>query len=124
MPKSRVIAIDGPVGSGKSTVSKAVARRLGLDHLDTGAMYRAAAVAVMRRNLDPESATTEELAEVVRHAVIEAGDRVFLDGDDITELLRIPEVGRAVSTVAACAEVRTELVQRQRAWAAERGGGV
>ncbi len=124
VPKSRVIAIDGPVGSGKSTVSKAVAGRLGLDHLDTGAMYRAAAVAVMRRNLDPESASAEELAEVVRHVVIEANDRVLLDGDDITELLRIPEVGRAVSTVAACAEVRTELVQRQRAWAAERGGGV
>ncbi len=119
-----VIAIDGPVGSGKSTVSKAVARRLGLDHLDTGAMYRAAAVAVMRRNLDPEAASAEELVEVVRHVVIEADDRVLLDGDDITDLLRIPEVGRAVSTVAACAGVRTELVKRQRAWAAERGGGV
>jgi len=119
-----VIAIDGPVGSGKSTVSKAVARRLGLDHLDTGAMYRAAAVAVMRRNLDPEAASAAELVEVVRHVVIEADDRVLLDGDDITDLLRIPEVGRAVSTVAACAEVRTELVRRQRAWAAEHGGGV
>ncbi|MGI9022681.1 MAG: (d)CMP kinase, partial [Acidimicrobiales bacterium] len=119
-----VIAIDGPVGSGKSTVSKAVARRLNLDHLDTGAMYRSAAVAVMRRNLDPESASPEELAEVVRGVVIEAGDRVLLDGDDITDLLRIPEVGRAVSTVAACAEVRAELVARQRAWAAARGGGV
>jgi len=124
VPDVTVIAIDGPVGSGKSTVAKAVAGRLGLAHLDTGAMYRSAAVAVMRRNLDPESASAEELAEVVRGVVIEVGERVLLDGDDITHLLRIPEVGRAVSAVAACPEVRTALVRRQREWVAVGGGGV
>ncbi len=124
VPKRTVIAIDGPVGSGKSTVAKAVARRVSLSHLDTGAMYRSAAVAVMRRRLDPEVASGEEMAAAVREVVIEVGENVLLDGDDITELLRIPEVGRAVSSVAACAEVRTELVKRQRAWVAERGGGV
>ncbi|MBA3268254.1 MAG: (d)CMP kinase [Acidimicrobiia bacterium] len=119
-----VVAIDGPVGSGKSTVARAVAGRLGLAHLDTGAMYRSAAVAVMRQRLDPESASPEAMAEVVKRSVIDVGDRVLLDGNDITDLLRIREVGEAVSAVAACAEVRAELVTRQRAWAAEHRGGV
>jgi len=119
-----VVAIDGPVGSGKSTVARAVAGRLGLAHLDTGAMYRSAAVAVMRQRLDPESASPEAMAEVVKRSVIDVGDRVLLDGNDITDLLRIREEGEAVSAVAACAEVRAELVTRQRAWAAEHRGGV
>ncbi|MEN3314975.1 MAG: 1-acyl-sn-glycerol-3-phosphate acyltransferase [Acidimicrobiaceae bacterium] len=119
-----VIAIDGPVGSGKSTVSRAVAGRLGLSHLDTGAMYRCVALAVLNRGLDPESTSADDLARVAVEAVIEVGERVCLDGDDVTDQLRSPEVGRAVSAVAACPAVRTELVRRQRDWAAERGGGV
>jgi len=123
-PRLRVIAIDGPVGSGKSTVARAVAGRLGLAHLDTGAMYRCVALAVLNRGLDPEATPAEELARVAVDAVIEVGDRVCLDGEDVTDRLRSPEVGRAVSAVAACPAVRTELVRRQRDWASERGGGV
>ncbi|MFN2609231.1 MAG: (d)CMP kinase [Acidimicrobiales bacterium] len=120
----RVVAIDGPVGAGKSTVSRAVAARLGLDHLDTGAMYRSVALAALGHGLDPESASGEELARVAAAADIRVGERVLLDGDDVTDRLRSPEVGWAVSAVAARPEVRVELVRRQRAWAAERGGGV
>ena len=119
-----LVAIDGPVGSGKSTVSKTVAKRLGLDHLDTGAMYRSVALAVLRRGIDPDAATPDELARVAAEAAIDVGDRVVLDGDDVTDQLRSPEVGRAVSTVAACPEVRAELVRRQREWALRHGGGV
>ena len=119
-----LVAIDGPVGSGKSTVSKTVAKRLGLDHLDTGAMYRSVALAVLRRGIDPEVATPDALARVAAEAAIDVGDRVVLDGDDVTDQLRSPEVGRAVSTVAACPEVRAELVCRQREWARRHGGGV
>lgn len=123
-PALKVVAIDGPVGAGKSTVARAVATRLGLPHLDTGAMYRAVALAALTRGLEPEAASAEELAAVARGAAIEVGERVMLDGDDVTDRLRSPEVGRAVSAVAACPEVRAELVRRQRAWATERGGGV
>ncbi|MGI8776932.1 MAG: (d)CMP kinase [Acidimicrobiales bacterium] len=119
-----MIAIDGPVGSGKSTVARAVAGRLGLAHLDTGAMYRCVALAVLNRGLDPESTPAEELARVAVEAVIEVGARVCLDGDDVTDRLRSPAVGRAVSAVAACPAVRADLVRRQRDWAAGRGGGV
>ncbi|MEA2842415.1 MAG: CMP/dCMP kinase [Actinomycetota bacterium] len=112
-----VVAIDGPVGSGKSTVAQAVAVRLGLDFLQTGAMYRAVALALLRRG-------NEEAATVAREVVIDVGDRVTLDGDDVTDQIRSPEVGRAVSLVAADAEVRAELVRLQREWAVAHGGGV
>ncbi|MEA2705123.1 MAG: CMP/dCMP kinase [Actinomycetota bacterium] len=112
-----VVAIDGPVGSGKSTVAQAVAARLGLDFLQTGAMYRAVALALLRRG-------DEDAATVARQVVIDVGDRVTLDGDDVTDQIRSPEVGRAVSLVAADAEVRAELVRLQREWAVVHGGGV
>ena len=112
-----VVAIDGPVGSGKSTVAQAVAVRLGLDFLQTGAMYRAVALALLRRG-------DEEAATVARSVVIEVGERVTLDGEDVTDRIRSPDVGRAVSQVAADAEVRAELVRLQREWAAAHGGGV
>ena len=119
----QVVAIDGPVGSGKSTVAKAVADRLSLDHLETGAMYRAVAVAVLRRGVEP-TADDPVLAEVAREVRMEVGARLLVDGVDVTEELRRPEVGRAVSVVAADPGVRAELVRRQREWVAERGGGV
>jgi CMP/dCMP kinase len=112
-----VIAIDGPVGSGKSTVARAVAARLGLDFLQTGAMYRAVALALLRRG-------GVEPAAVARAVVVDVGDRVTIDGEDVTDQIRSPDVGRAVSAVAADPDVRTELVRRQREWAAARGGGV
>jgi len=119
----QVVAIDGPVGSGKSTVAKAVAARLGLAHLETGAMYRAVAVAVLRRGVEP-TADDPALAEVARAVRMEVGDRLVVDGEDVTEELRRPEVGQAVSVVAADAGVRAEMVRRQREWVATRGGAV
>ena len=121
---TRVIAIDGPVGSGKSTVARAVARRLGVDYLDTGAMYRSVALAALRRGIDPETAGGEALAEVAVGLQLDVGERVQLDGEDVTDELRTPEVGRAVSAVAAEPMVREELVRRQRDWARAHGGGV
>lgn len=119
----QVVAIDGPVGSGKSTVARAVAARLGLAHLETGAMYRAVAFAVLRRGIEPV-ADDPALAEVARTVSMEVGERLVVDGVDVTEELRTPEVGRAVSVVAADPAVRAELVRRQRQWVADRGGAV
>lgn len=118
----RVIAIDGPAGSGKSTVAKEVASRLGLDYLDTGAMYRAVAFAAIRRGIDPED--FDRVAELARQVDLEVGDTVHVDGTDATIEIRSPEVTRAVSVVAANPAVRTELVARQREWASAHGGGV
>ena len=118
----RVIAIDGPAGSGKSTVARTLAGRLGLDYLDTGAMYRSVAFAAIRNGIDPADA--EPVAELARRLKIEIGDEVRVDGVDATIEIRGPEVTRAVSTVAANPEVRSELRDRQRAWAREHHGGV
>ncbi|MGH9246988.1 MAG: (d)CMP kinase [Acidimicrobiales bacterium] len=119
----RVIAIDGPAGSGKSTVARLVAERLGLDYLDTGAMYRAVAFAALNRGVDPDD--QEAVADLAPKLVIDVGpDGVFVDRVDATIEIRGPEVTRAVSTVAANPAVRVELGERQRAWAAEHGGGV
>jgi CMP/dCMP kinase len=119
----KVIAIDGPAGSGKSTVARRLADRLGLQYLDTGAMYRAVTFAALRRGIDPaDQGPVESLA---RKVDLDVGpDRVTVDGVDATIEIRGPEVSRAVSLVAANAGVRTELVRRQREWATERGGGV
>jgi cytidylate kinase len=118
----RVIAIDGPVGSGKSTVAKAVAGRLDLPYMESGAMYRVVALAAVRRGIDPSDA--DALTALANEVDMEIGDRVTLAGEDVTDQLRTPDVGQAVSAVAAVAGVRTELVRRQREWAARRGGAV
>ncbi len=119
----RVIAIDGPAGSGKSTVARAVASRLGLKYLDTGAMYRAVAFAVLRAGGDP--ADTAFAANTARAIDLEVGlDHVVVDGVDATVEIRGPEVTRAVSAVAANGDVRAEMVARQREWAEREGGGV
>jgi cytidylate kinase len=118
-----VIAIDGPAGAGKSTVGRAVAERLGLEYLDTGAMYRGVTFAALRRGLDP--ADVDAVANVARTAELRVGDDgVFVDGVDATIEIRGREVTSAVSAVAANSDVRAELVRRQREWVAERGGGV
>ena len=119
---TRVVAIDGPAGSGKSTVARAVAGKLGLDYLDTGAMYRAVAFAAIRTGIDPGD--TEPVAELTRRLTIEVGETVMVDGVDATIEIRGPEVTRAVSIVAANPAVREELRDRQRAWAQAHGGGV
>jgi CMP/dCMP kinase len=119
---SSVIAIDGPAGSGKSTVSRALADRLGLDRLDTGAMYRAVAWAALDRGIDPGDAAS--VAELARSLTLSVGERVEADGVDITEAIRGPAVSGVVSVVAANPDVRAALVDRQRRWLVERGSGV
>ena len=118
----RIIALDGPAGSGKSTVARAVAAKLGLDYLDTGAMYRAVAFAALREGIDPADATP--VAELARLIDIRVNETVTVDGVDATIEIRGPEVTRAVSSVASNPEVRKEMVTRQREWADRRGGGV
>lgn len=119
----RIIAIDGPAGSGKSTVARALAERLGLDYLDTGAMYRAVTFAALRRGLDPTD--NDAVARIVERLDLTVEPtKVTVDGTDATIEIRGPEVSRAVSAVAANPAVRAEMVRRQREWAAQRGGGV
>jgi cytidylate kinase len=119
-----IIAIDGPAGSGKSTVARSLADALDLDYLDTGAMYRSVTYAALRRGIDP--ASVDEVAGVAREVTIdiEPNGTVVVDGQRATAEIRSAEVSRAVSTVAANQAVRTELVARQRDWARKRGGGV
>ncbi len=119
----RVIAIDGPAGSGKSTLSKALAQRLGLEYLNTGAMYRAVTFAVLQAGGDP--ADEEFAATVARNSRIRInGDEVTVDGVDASVAVRGQEVNLAVSAVAAHRAVRDELVAQQREWVRRRGGGV
>jgi cytidylate kinase len=106
-----VIAIDGPAGAGKSTVARAVARELGFTYLDTGAMYRAVALAAAGR--------LDDAARIANGIDIEVGDRVRIDGQDVTEAIRTPEVSRAASRVAADPGVREALVAKQQAIMAE-----
>lgn len=117
-----IIAIDGPAGTGKSTVSRGVAAALGCEHLDTGAMYRAATVAAMNAGIDLHDGAA--VRDCVAAAEIHVGDVVIANGRNVTEAIRTPEVTAAVSIVAAQPDVRAELIARQRAWVAERGCGV
>jgi 3-phosphoshikimate 1-carboxyvinyltransferase len=121
-PRPLLVAIDGPAGAGKSTVSTAVAERLGLERLDTGAMYRAVAAQALSESTPPSD--NAAVAGLATAASIEVGERVTINGEDVTSVIRSPEVGRAVSIVAANPEVRRQLVKRQRAWAEAHGGGV
>lgn len=118
-----VVAIDGPAGAGKSTVGRAVAERLGLDYLDTGAMYRAVTFAALRRGLDPhDDGVVGDLSEAVEMTL--DGTSVHVDGVDATIEIRGREVTSAVSAVAANSRVRAELVRRQRRWVEQHAGGV
>ena len=121
-PGQKVIAIDGPAGSGKSTVARAVAVKLGMPYLDTGAMYRAVAFSAIRRGIDPEDAPA--VAKLAAEMKLEVADRVLVDDVDATIEIRSPEVTRAVSVVAVNPHVRKELVRRQREWAETEGSGV
>lgn len=124
MPGRKVttVAIDGPAGAGKSTLATHLARHLGLDRLDTGAMYRAVAWAALERGIEP--ADTPRVAALARDLDIDVGENVTVDGADATFGIRTPAVDAAVSVVAANPDVRTELVRRQRDWVDVHGGGV
>ncbi len=105
-----VIAIDGPAGAGKSTVARAAAERLGFTYLDTGAMYRAIAVAANGG---------ADAAAIARAAQLELGERVLLDGEDVTERIREPWVSEAASRVSSDPAVREALVAQQQRILAE-----
>lgn len=123
-PPVRVIALDGPSGSGKSTVARAVARQLGWRYLDTGATYRAATLAVLRAGTDLSDgaaiATTVAAAAI---AVSTDPDKpgTTLDGDDVSTVIRGPEVTAAVSAVSAVPQVRAQMVALQRELAGTEG---
>lgn len=115
--------MDGPGGTGKSTVSRAVASRTGLPHLDTGAFYRAATLAALEAGVDPHDGAAVD--EVVRRSQFAQEDGLmFLDGRDVSADIRSEEVTSAVSAVSAHPQVRQRLVELQRAWVAQHGGGV
>ena len=120
-----VIAIDGPAGSGKSTVAKRLAVALDLEYLDTGAMYRSVTFATLARGIDPDG-DADRIAEIATACEIDirSDGTVLVDGMDVTTQIRGPEVTRAVSAVASIPAVRAELVSRQREWARRRNGGV
>ena len=120
---ARVVAIDGPSGSGKSTVARTLAVKLGLDYLDTGAMYRAVTFAALRADLDPTE--HDPIAKLVEGLDIALdGPNVVVNGVDASVEIRGPEVTKAVSAVAANPDVRREMVSRQREWIRAHGGGV
>ncbi len=112
---SEIIAIDGPAGSGKSTVARALAAALGWSFLDTGAMYRAVTAEVLRRGVDPADA--DAVAAIANSASISTVPRVTINGLDVESVIRDEPVNVAVSTVAANPSVRSAMVTRQRAWA-------
>ncbi|HKI51013.1 MAG TPA: (d)CMP kinase [Geothermobacteraceae bacterium] len=126
MSHALTIAIDGPSGAGKSTLSKLVAARLGYTNIDTGAMYRAVALAAHRQGLDlTDAAALTELAKCLDIRFVQApqGERVLLDGVDVSEAIRTPENSLRTAQVAACAGVREAMVSLQRKLGA-RGGVV
>ena len=116
------IAIDGPVGAGKSSVADAVAKRLGILHLDTGAMYRALGLTALRREIDPGD--EEKIVDLCRNLKISVrheadGQHTLVEGEDVTGMIRTPEVSMAASAVSRYAEVRREMVRIQQQLAAE-----
>lgn len=119
---STVIAIDGPAGSGKSTVAAALARRLGVPHVDTGAYYRAATLAVLRAGADPTSAS-QVLAALDDVRIVRVADRTLLQDLDVEHEIRSDPVTARVSEVAVHPAVRRRLVTLQRA-AVTRDGAV
>lgn len=116
-----VITIDGPAGAGKSTAAREVARRLGFRLVDTGSLYRALAWAVARSGVDVSDKTALE-ALLARTHVELAGDRVLVDGHDVTDEIRTPEIGMLTSQLTALPSVRAKMTPIQRSLAA--AGGV
>jgi cytidylate kinase len=126
-PQPLVIAIDGPSGSGKSSTSRGVAERLGLAFLDTGAMYRAITWLAVHEQVDRSSA--EAMAELIRDVNFDLeldprGFAISINGHDVTEAIREPEVSAAVSSVATNLDVRADLVSRQKQLIRDAAGGI
>lgn len=110
-----IVTIDGPAGAGKSTVARALAARLGFKLLDTGAMYRAVTLAALRSEVLHDD---EQLASLAAEVSIRIeDDNVFLDGEDVSQAIRTPEVTRAIHAVADNPRVRSRLVELQRQFA-------
>jgi cytidylate kinase len=124
MPEPLVIAIDGPAGAGKSTVAQKVAARLGLTYVDSGATYRATALKVLQSAIAPddEQAVVRLIAQTdIRITTEGLQSRVLVDGEDVTEKIRTPEVTLAAARVSRLPEVRAKLVAVQRSCATGRG---
>ncbi len=122
-----IVAIDGPSGAGKSSAARALAERLGVPYIDTGAMYRAVGLAARERGLTLPIEDEEAVASLARHARIEllprpGGNRVLLDGRDVSEEIRRPEISLYASAVSAIPAVRRSLVAEQQRLGRERGG--
>ena len=118
------VAVDGPSGAGKSTLAKAAAKALGITYVDTGAIYRVIGVAAHRRGIDPkdEAAVTAMLPELViglEHGA-DGLQRMYLNGEDVTDAIRLPEISMYASSVSAQPEVRAFLLDMQRRFARER----
>lgn len=123
MSGEAILAIDGPAGAGKSTVARRCANELGVEMLDTGAMYRAVTLAVLRAGRAIDDAET--CTAVAERSVIDLVDGVTrLDGEDVSAAIRSPEVTSAVSAVSAHRGVRAALVAHQRRWSQAHGRGV
>lgn len=121
MKKNLTIVIDGPAGSGKSTISRLVAEKLGLSYIDTGAMYRAVALAAYERSIQPaDDRGLEEICDAIRLRF--RGTRLFMDGRDVSEAIRTPLMDRLSSAVSARPSVRRAMIDLQRK--AAQGGGV
>lgn len=120
--KKFAVAVDGPAGSGKSTVAKEIAKALGILYIDTGAMYRTVGMACLKKGIDPtdEEAVVASLDSLDMKIFPEAGgQRILLDGEDITSRIRTEEIGKAASSVAAYQKVREKLVEIQQGLAKE-----
>ena len=114
----KIIAVDGPAGAGKSTVSKIVAKKLSYTYIDTGAMYRAVGLKVLIRGGNFDENFIVDTARDI-DIKLDASGKVFLDGDDITQKIRTPEIGKAASDVAKIGFVRKKLTELQREMAAQ-----